>query len=500
MWTKRIFASFLFLSFAGGASAFSQALFFNGGVLASEAGDGAEIQPASQLGVRFWYSDLLQLQGNVTYQDRFSLEGALLLRPFVRSVGLDPYAFVGFGRYVNGTGEGPRTVVPAGIGTTYRLNPLFGINFEVSGRWTINESNDGRFDTAFGIMPTVGFTYDLRHLHTGEPAVVAVQNRRRQRQMERDASRLAEEEAPSVEEEEDTSDAFGDFEVSSADVVINDSTVLVPDGIFIMGLADEDPLSLQTTGFKRITISSFSIDRYEVTNAEYRAFLESLPPQERAAMMPDSTSWDRMRSRFGWTEYFRGTAFDNYPVVAINYEQAEQYCESKGKRLPTEAEWEYVARAGGVGDVYSWNGLEPRDDRGRYLANYNPGRVGYAADGYAFTAPVDAFPPNEWGVYNMSGNVAEWCMDAYSTTYSVLTDFNPFYEDPEESRRVVRGGHWASDEFYIGVGVRNAQPMSEATPYVGCRCASDISTLPEDLNRIGSSTPGAAADTAGTSN
>ena len=495
MWTKRIFASLLLLGFVGGASAFSQALFFNGGTLVSSGGDGAETQPAGQLGARFWYSDLLQLQGNVTYQDRFSLEGALLLRPFVRSAGLDPYAFVGFGRYINGSGRGPRTVVPAGVGATYRLNPIFGINLEVSGRWTINESEDGRYDTGFGVMPTVGFTYDLRHLQGGEPSVVAIQERRRRRQMEGDAPMLAEEEAPLAEEE-----TLDDFEVSSADVVINDSTVLVPDGIFILGLADEDPLSLQTAGFKRVTVSAFSMDRYEVTNAEYRAFLASLPPQEREAMMPDSASWDRMRSRFGWTEYFRGTAFDNYPVVAISYEQAERYCDSKDKRLPTEAEWEYVARAGGVGDVYSWNGLEPRDDRGRYLANYNPGRVGYAADGYAFTAPVDAFPPNAWGVYNMSGNVAEWCFDAYSTTYSVLTDFNPYYEDPEEDRRVVRGGHWASDEFYIGVGVRNTQPKGEGSPYVGCRCASDISTLPEDLNRIGSSTPGAATDTVGTSN
>ena len=492
MWIKRLFVTIVFLGLAGGVSAFSQELFANGGAVLSDTQSGTETQPAGQLGARFWYSDLLQLQGNVTYQDRFSVEGALLLRPFVRSKGFDPYAFVGFGRYINGSGEGPRTVVPAGVGATYRLNPLFGINFEVSGRWTVNEGEGGLFDTAFGIMPAIGISYDLRHLGGGDPAVLVVEERRRQRRAERDAATLAEQE--DLPEEEDTSDVFG-YEVSSADVVVNDSTVLVPDGIFIMGLADEDPLSLQTTGFKRVTISSFSIDRYEVTNAEYRDFLASLPPQEREAMVPDSTAWEDMRSRFGWTEYFHGAAFDNYPVVAISYEQAERYCDSKGKRLPTEAEWEYVARAGGVGGVYSWNGLEPRDDRGRYLANYNPGRVGYAADGYAFTAPVDAFPPNEWGIYNMSGNVAEWCLDAYSTTYSVLSDFNPYHEDPEESRRVVRGGNWASDDFFIGVGVRDEQVMTEGTPYIGCRCASDISTLPVDLNRIGSSTPGSIDST-----
>lgn len=497
MWIKRIIASVLFLSVVGEVPAFSQALFANGGPLLTDGGDGLQSQSGGQLGVRFWYTDLLQLQGNVTYQGRLSMEGALLLRPFVKAKGLDPYAFVGFGRYVNGTGQGPRTVVPAGIGVTYRLNPIVGINFEAAGRWTVNESNTGQFDTGFGIMPTVGVTYDLRHLQGGRPAVIAALERRNRRELEQDEAMLAaSEDLP----EADTSDAFWEVEGHTTEVVIEDSTVLVPDGIFIMGLADEDPLALQTTGFKRITISSFAIDRYEVTNAEYRDFLRSLPPQEQQEMLPDSTAWDRMRSRFGWEEYFYGTAFDNYPVVALTYDEAQRYCESQGKRLPTEAEWEYVARAGGVGDVYAWDGLEPRDDRGRYLANYNPGRVGYAADGYAFTAPVDAFPPNEWGVYNMSGNVAEWSMDAYSTTYSVLTDFNPFYEDPEENRRVVRGGHWASDDFYIGVGVRDAQPMDVATPYIGCRCAADISTLPEDLNRIGSSRPGSVSTTSSSSN
>ncbi|MDX1741727.1 MAG: SUMF1/EgtB/PvdO family nonheme iron enzyme, partial [Rhodothermales bacterium] len=114
---------------------------------------------------------------------------------------------------------------------------------------------------------------------------------------------------------------------------------------------------------------------------------------------------------------------------------------------------------------------------GTYLANYNNGRAGYAADGYAFTAPVDAYQPNGWGFYNMSGNVAEWVEDAYSPTYSVLSDFNPIHEDDAEDLRVVRGGSWASDAFYIGLGVRDAQPRDEASPFVGARCAQDVADL-----------------------
>ncbi|MBT8401705.1 MAG: formylglycine-generating enzyme family protein, partial [Rhodothermia bacterium] len=138
---------------------------------------------------------------------------------------------------------------------------------------------------------------------------------------------------------------------------------------------------------------------------------------------------------------------------------------------------EYAARAGRAGGIYPWSGYEPRDANGRYLANYNNGRSGYAADGYAFTAPVNAYKPNPWGFYNMSGNVAEWVEDAFSPTYSVLSDFNPFHEDSAEVLRVVRGGSWASDAFYIGVGVRDAQPKDQASPFVGVRCAQDVADV-----------------------
>ena len=163
-----------------------------------------------------------------------------------------------------------------------------------------------------------------------------------------------------------------------------------------------------------------------------------------------------------------------HPVVGVTYDQAQAYCAFYGKRLPTEAEWEYTARAGQVGDVYPWPGLETRDEDGNFLANYNPGRGGYAADGYAFTAPVDAYPPSRWNLHTMSGNVAEWCQDTFHPSYTTLTDFNPLHSDPNEPRHIVRGGSWASDAFYIGVGARDVQPADEASPYVGFRCVMDL--------------------------
>ena len=247
------------------------------------------------------------------------------------------------------------------------------------------------------------------------------------------------------------------------------SRVLVPDGTFIMGLFDEDPLSLQQAGLKRVTVSSFYVDKYEVTNREYRQFADGQPGME-----PDPSAWEDAGSVASLEAYYRGTAFADYPVVAVTWNQAQAYCEAQGGRLPTEAEWEYVARSGRAGGIYPWNGPEPRAANGGYLANYNPGRGGYAADGYAFTAPVAAFPSTPWGVYNISGNVAEWTLDDYSPSYSNLSDFNPRYDSDEETERVVRGGSWDSDAFYIGVGVRVSQEEDEASIYTGFRCVREV--------------------------
>lgn len=250
-----------------------------------------------------------------------------------------------------------------------------------------------------------------------------------------------------------------------------------------MGLADEDPLSLQTAGFKRITVSSFKIDRFETTNAEYREYLNTLGGTDKLSMLPDSSIWDDAGFRFSWTSYFRGDRYADHPVVGVSFDQARAFCSANGQRLPTEAEWEYAARSGREGGIYPWDGFEARNSRGEYMANYNNGRGGYAADGYAFTAPVRSYAPNEWGLYNMSGNVAEWVEDAYSATYLVLSDFNPYHIDEAEARHVVRGGSWASDEFYIGVGVRDAQPSGMSSPYTGFRCAVDEATEELFLSR-----------------
>lgn len=262
----------------------------------------------------------------------------------------------------------------------------------------------------------------------------------------------------------------------------------VPSGTFIMGLTDEDPLSLQSAGRKRVTVSSFYIDQHEVTNAEYREYLSKLSPDERKQNVPDSTAWTDARSQEDWSSYFRSEFFSDHPVLAITWDEAQAYCQAQNKRLPTEAEWEYAARGGHVGRVYPWEGLSTQNEDGQYRANYNP-ENGYAADGHAFTAPVDAFFPNDWGLHNMAGNVAEWTRDAYTPSYDNISDFNPRHVDEDESRRVVRGGAWNSNSFAIGVGVRDTQPRDKASATIGFRCVQDVASVNRERRRKSSPEP-----------
>src|SRR5690606_8671982 len=237
------------------------------------------------------------------------------------------------------------------------------------------------------------------------------------------------------------------------------------------------------------------LDKHEVSNARYRTYVDSFASTERQRLMPDAGAWSRAGSASTMQEYFLGDAYADYPVVAVTWQQASDYCAQAGGRLPTEAEWEYAASSGIAGGIYPWAGLEPRDAEGTYLANFNPGRGVYAAHGYAFTAPVTAFPPTPWGLHNMSGNVAESVQDSYAASYGALSNFNPAHLDPGEPRRIVRGGSWASDDFYIGVGVRDAQPADEATIFTGFRCAYGLNAAPEAADRGAAQPP---ADTTGT--
>ena len=462
----------------------------------AEAGD---VTANVQAGARFWLSELFQLQGTLGYDSRFTTEAALYFRPFDDAMKVEPYAFAGFGyRYGD---DSRRTTVPAGVGVEYKVKPGLGLLFEVSGRWQSERNSLTRVNNLnFSVAPMVGLSYQLtnrpafhargeRDGYVADQPAYASNEPTPEDTVPTDVTRRA----PVTRPVSATTESVIWTEWAQPQVAVEDlgEQVRVPDGTFVMGLTDEDPLLLQTAGLKRVTVSSFIVDKFEVTNAEYRAFM-SEQGGAQSGLMPDADAWARAGSAASVESYFQNDAYAEFPVVAVTWDQANSYCQAQNGRLPTEAEWEYVARSGRQGGIYPWPGFEPRDPQGNYLANFSPGRGVYAADGYAFTAPAESFLPTPWGVHNVSGNVAEWVQDSYVASYSSLTNFNPRYVDEGEPRRIVRGGSWASDEFYIGVGVRDAQTANEANIYTGFRCVYDLGASIPSLIKTG----GAVSDPA----
>jgi formylglycine-generating enzyme required for sulfatase activity len=509
-------AFFVAFGLLGETETHSQRLYASGGAHVASSTVQSPIggtNPSIQGGIQFETSEYFRFRVGTTFQELYTVEGAVQLHYLGESKPVNPYLTAGYGYYVNGSGE--RGVIPVGAGLEYGLVKNLALNVEVSGRFGVNEEiSTNTLNVVSALMPSIGVTYKPEKIERRPPGAVPVEGesprgevsnesgfQRRSASNQIDSpfqdpvsgSQVAiqkfdipytldslKKTDPLIVERGEPSpyDDPGQLPISGSPTLSNDGTMVrLPDGSFIMGLTDEDPLNIQNAGRKRVTVSSFYIDRFEVTNKEYRDFLGDLSGERREARMPDSTAWDESVSRANWKTYFYGSERSNYPVVAVTWKDAKEYCKWENKRLPTEAEWEYAARAGRVGGVYPWAGFSPRNPQGKFLANFNPGRQGQAADGYAFTAPVGTYPPNKWGLHDVAGNVAEWVEDAYTPSYSPLSGLDPVYKDPDENRRVVRGGSWASTPFQIGVGVRNYQPKDEASPRIGFRCAADISSI-----------------------
>jgi formylglycine-generating enzyme required for sulfatase activity len=459
------------------APAVAQDFQFRGGPITPAAGmaqEGTGTSAFGYAGASLWLSDILQVQLNAGYDRAVTTEARLLVRPFTQPLTIEPYAYAGAGTQFGD--EARRGSMPLGVGLAYEVSPETSVFFELGGRWIHRTDPDVRVnDLDFDFAPAVGVTYALGR----RPRPSAVRAPRLADVPEaRTTATGAEAPFPQTTSAETADQFVRRGYARHVDIEDLGARIRVPDGTFVMGLSDEDPLRLQTSGLKRITVSGFEIDKMEVSNRQYREFIESLPAEQRAMMQPDPGAWDRARSTSTYEAYFQSETFADHPVVAVTWQQALTYCENLDGRLPTEAEWEYAARSGQPGSIFPWPGFDTRAPDGSYLANFRPGRGMYAADGYAFTAPVDAFLQTPWGMHNVAGNVAEWVMDGYAPNFDALTDFNPYREEAPDGRRVVRGGSWASDEFFIGVGVRDAQDENEATIMTGFRCAYDLGRGP----------------------
>ncbi len=213
---------------------------------------------------------------------------------------------------------------------------------------------------------------------------------------------------------------------------------------------------------------------------------------------PDTTAWindfDNAYNEPYTRLYFSHPGYNDYPVVGVSWEQANAFSNwrtdflrrSLGKegiyiepyRLPTEAEWEYAARAGNSESSYPWAETLPYDERGCFYANFKPMEGDFVRDGHVITSAVGTFSPNDFGLYDMAGNVSEWTSTAYTESINKLTsDLNPEYrydaakEDPYKmKRKIVRGGSWKDVAQNLRSDLRMWEYQNEQRSYIGFRC------------------------------
>ena len=288
--------------------------------------------------------------------------------------------------------------------------------------------------------------------------------------------------------------------------------VWVPGGVFMMG-GDNKQASIDEYPKHKVTVSGFWIDVAEVTNKQFAAFVNAthyftiaerkpnwnelkkqLPPNtpkpndsvlvaaslvfrqpKKAVELNDYTQWWEWKPGANW-KHPHGPDSDiagkeKYPVVHIAWPDAVAYCKWAGKRLPTEAEWEFAARGGLENNIYPW-GNEPVNV-GKQKANYWQGEFptkNTLEDGFFYTAPVGFYAANGYGLFDMAGNVWEWTADLYNNSYyetitkpagitnpkGATTSYDP--DEPNVSKRVIRGGSFLCNDSYCS-GFRVARRM-----------------------------------------
>ncbi|MDQ6420628.1 formylglycine-generating enzyme family protein [Paenibacillus sp. LHD-117] len=278
----------------------------------------------------------------------------------------------------------------------------------------------------------------------------------------------------------------------------------IPGGSFLMGTDTKEGFPADGEGpVRQVTMKPFRMSPHAVTNAEFRRFAEAtgyvteaerfgwsyvfhlLASEEtkaKVANVPESTPWWLVVEGAYWAApEGPDTSIEDrldHPVVHVSWNDAEAYCRWAGARLPTEAEWEYAARGGLEGRTYPWGDLLKQDDehrcniwQGKFPAKNN------ASDGYVGTAPVDAYKPNGYGLYQMSGNVWEWCADWFSPHYHKTTEnVNPKYAKPT-GKRSMRGGSYLCHRSYCNryrVAARSSNTPDSSTGNCGFRVVRDL--------------------------
>jgi formylglycine-generating enzyme required for sulfatase activity len=284
----------------------------------------------------------------------------------------------------------------------------------------------------------------------------------------------------------------------------------LPGGVFTMGDSHDEGYPADGEGpVHRVRLDPFLIDTTAVTNASFAAFVKDtgyVTDAERLGVSAvfhltvraeaadvlgqvSATPWWRIVRGASWRRPYGPLSsagdLQNHPVVQVSWNDAQAYCAWAGKRLPTEAEWEYAARGGLEGTRFPWG--DELTPRGRWMCNIWQGDFparNTAEDGHVATAPVKSYRPNAFGLWNTVGNVWEWCADTFAAdAYAaragrepVHDPRGPWHDTGRSAPRVMRGGSYLCHDSYCyryRVAARSGNTADSASANIGFRCAND---------------------------
>lgn len=273
----------------------------------------------------------------------------------------------------------------------------------------------------------------------------------------------------------------------------------IPAGTFLMGTNDAEGFPADGEGpIRSVTVPAFLIGRYTVTNAQFQEFVEDTGYRTEAEsygwsyvfhLLVSRTARKRgdvrrvpgldwwLAVRGAWWRHPEGKGSHlrnrmNHPVVHVSHNDTLAFCRWSGTRLPTEREWEYAARGGLEQKRYVWG--DELTPEGRHMCNIWQGefpRINTGEDGWIGTCPVETYEPNGYGLYNMAGNVWEWCAERWS-----VNPASSMTTEPDSARRVMRGGSYLCHRSYCNryrVAARSSNTPDSTTGNCGFRCVGD---------------------------